>query len=97
MMKRIAAWIGLGVIALMFLLSVIAAAMARPEANQLFMASLVVLVLVPIALWIFIKLYEWAHRNDGVSMKEMREINKRIAAGENPEDIAKEIEEKYKK
>jgi len=97
MVKRIAAWIGLGVIALMFLLSAIAAVMARPEANQLFMASLVVMVLVPIALWVFIKLYEWAHRNDGITIKEMKEIDKRIANGEDPEEIAKEIEEKYKK
>lgn len=97
MVKRIAAWIGLGVIAMMFLLSAIAAVMARPEANQLFMASLVVMVLVPIALWVFIKLYEWAHRNDGITIKEMKEIDKRIANGEDPEEIAKEIEEKYKK
>lgn len=97
MVKRIAAWIGLGVIAMMFLLSAIAAVMARPEANQLFMASLVVMVLVPIALWVFIKLYEWAHRNDGITIKAMKEIDKRIANGEDPEEIAKEIEEKYKK
>ena len=97
MVKRIAAWIGIGVIGVMFLLSAIAAATARPEANGLFMASMVSLVFVPVLLWIFIKLYEWAHRNDGITRKEMKEIEKRIAAGENPEDIAKEIEEKYGK
>jgi len=97
MVKRIAAWIGIGVIGVMFLISAVAAAMARPEANGLFMASMVSLVFVPVLLWIFIKLYEWAHRNDSITRKEMKEIEKRIAAGENPEDIAKEIEEKYGK
>lgn len=97
MVKRVAAWIGIGVIALMYLVSVIAAVMARPEANGLFMASMVATIFVPVLLWIFIKLYEWAHKDDGITRKEMKEIEKRIAAGEKPEDIAKEIEEKYGK
>ena len=59
------------------------------------MASIVVTILVPMLLWMFIKMYEMAHKNDGISMGEMRKINKRIKSGENPEDIAKEIEEKY--
>ena len=97
MVKRVAAWIGIGIIALMYLVSVIAAVMARPEANGLFMASMVATIFVPVLLWIFIKLYEWAHKDDGITRKEMKEIEKRIAAGEKPEDIAKEIEEKYGK
>ena len=95
--KRIAAWIGIGVIVLMYVASAVAAAMARPEANQIFMASLVATIFVPVLLWIFIKLYEWAHKDDGITRKEMKQIEKRIAAGEKPEDIAKEIEEKYGK
>ena len=47
-------------------------------------------------IWIFLKVYEVAHRNDGISVSEMRKINKRLKKGENPEKIAKEIEEKYK-
>ena len=97
MVKRIAAWIGIGVIALMYLISAVAAAMARPQANSLFMASLVATIFVPVLLWIFIKLYEWAHKDDGITRKEIKQIEKRIAAGEKPEDIAKEIEEKYGK
>ncbi len=97
MVKRVAAWIGIGVIVLMYLVSAIAAVMARPEANGLFMASVVATIFVPVLLWIFIKLYEWAHKDDGITRKEMKQIEKRIAAGEKPEDIAKEIEEKYGK
>lgn len=97
MVKRVAAWIGIGVIVLMYLVSAIAAVMARPEANGMFMASVVATIFVPVLLWIFIKLYEWAHKDDGITRKEMKEIEKRIAAGEKPEDIAKEIEEKYGK
>ena len=95
MIKRIAAWIGIGLLVVMYLLTAVTSVMARPEANGLFMASLVLTLVIPIMLWIFIKLYEVAHRNDGISMSEMRKINKRIKAGEDPEKIAKELEEKY--
>lgn len=95
MAKRIAAWIGIGLIAVMYLLTVVAAVTARPEAMGLFMTSIVLTILVPIMLWIFIKMYEVSHPKDEISASEMRKINKRIKAGENPEDIAKEIEEKY--
>jgi len=93
--KRIAAWIGIGLIAVMYLLTAVAAVMARPETKGLFMASVVITILVPILMWMFIKMYEVAHKNDGISISEMRKINKRIKAGENPEEIAAEIEEKY--
>ncbi|MBO5353545.1 MAG: hypothetical protein J6J42_01070 [Lachnospiraceae bacterium] len=96
MAKRIAAWVGIGVIVLMYVLSLIASLLARPEANQLFMASIVLTLVVPLLLWMFLKMYERAHQNDGISVSEMRKINKRIKAGENPEDIAREIEEKFK-
>ncbi len=95
MSKRIAAWTGLVLIGAMYLVSVIAALLARPEANGLFMASVAATVFLPVLLYIYIKLYEWAHRNDGITRKQMKEYEKRIAAGERPEDIAKEIEEKY--
>ena len=95
MEKRIAAWIGIGVIVLMYLLTIVASVTARPEANGLFMASIVITLLVPLLLWMFLKMYEMAHKDDGISVSEMRKINKRIKAGENPEDIAKEIEKKY--
>ena len=93
--KRIAAWIGIGLIAVMYLLTIVAAVTARPETMGLFMASIILTILIPIILWLFIKMYEAAHKNDGISVSEMRKINKRIKNGENPEEIAKEIEEKY--
>ena len=93
--KRIAAWIGIGLIAIMYLLTIVAAVTARPETMGLFMASIVITILVPILLWMFLRMYEMAHKNDGISVSEMRKINKRIKAGENPEEIATEIEEKY--
>ena len=93
--KRIAAWIGIGIIAVMYLLTIVAAVTARPEAMGLFMASIVLTIFIPILLWLFIKMYEMSHREDGISVSEMRKINKRVKAGENPEEIAKEIEEKY--
>lgn len=96
MAKRIAAWAGIGIIVLMYVLSLIASLMARPEANQLFMTSIVLTLVVPLLLWMFLKMYEQVHQNDGISIYEMRKINKRIKAGEIPEDIAKEIEEKFK-
>jgi len=95
MAKRIAAWIGIGVILVMYLLTIVAAVTTRPEAMGLFMASIVLTIFVPILLWLFIKMYEMSHQGDGISVSEMRKINKRIKAGENPEEIAKEIEEKY--
>lgn len=95
MAKRIAAWIGIGLIAVMYLLTIVAAVTARPEAMGLFMASVVLTIFIPIVLWLFIKMYEMSHKDDGISVSEMRKINKRIKAGENPEEIAKEIEEKY--
>lgn len=94
--KRIIAWIGIGLIVMMYLITAVSAVFARPETNQLFMASIVMTIMVPIVIWAFLKMYEVAHRNDGISISEMRKINKRLKKGENPEQIAKEIEEKYK-
>lgn len=96
MFKRIVAWIGIVLIGVMYLLTAIFSMLAKPEANGLFMASLVMTIFIPIMIWIFLKVYEIAHRNDGISVSEMRKINKRLKKGENPEQIAKEIEEKYK-
>ena len=95
MVKRIAAWIGIGLIAVMYLLTAVAAVLARPETLGLFMASIVLTIMVPIILWSFLRMYEMAHPEGEMTSAEMRKINKRIKAGEKPEDIAKEIEEKY--
>ena len=93
--KRIAAWIGIGIIVVMYLLTVVAAVLARPETMGLFMASIVLTIMIPIILWAFLRMYEMSHPKEGMSVQEMRKINKRIKDGEKPEAIAKKIEEKY--
>lgn len=95
MIRRIAAWIGIGLIVLMYLFTIVAAVLARPETMNLFVASIALTILVPIILWAFLRMYELSHPENEISSAEMRKINKRIKAGENPEKIAKEIEEKY--
>lgn len=95
MIKRIAAWIGIGLIVLMYLFTIVAAVLARPETMNLFVASIALTILIPIILWAFLRMYEMSHPEGELSSAEMRKINKRIKAGENPEKIAKEIEEKY--
>ena len=93
MVKRIAAWIGLGIIAVMYLLTIVAAVLARPETMGLFMASIVLTIMIPIIIWSFLRMYEMSHPEGSMSASEMRKINKRIKSGEKPEDIAKEIME----
>ncbi len=95
MIKRIAAWGGIGLIAMMYLFTIVAAVLARPETMNLLMASIVLTILIPIILWAFLRMYEMSHPADELSSAEMRKINKRIKAGESPEKIAKEIEERY--
>ena len=93
--KRIAAWIGIGIIVAMYLLTAVAAFTSRPETFGFLMASIVLTIMIPLILWCFLRMYEMSHPADGMSAAELRKINKRIKAGENPEDIAREIEEKY--
>ena len=95
--KQIAAVVGLLLIVGMYVASFIFALTAKPGAEGMFMASLVATVIVPIVLYIFIALDKWAKKNapEGISLKEMRQYNKRIKNGEDPEKVAKEIEEKY--
>lgn len=95
MVKRIAAWLGIGLIVVMYLFTIISAVLARPETLGLFMASLVLTIMVPIILWSFLRMYELSHPKNEMTSAEMRKINRRIKAGEKPEKIAKEIEEKY--
>ena len=95
--KQIVAVVGLLLIVGMYAASIVLACFAKPGAGGMFMASLVATVLIPIVLYIFIALDKWAKRNapEGMSLKELRQYNKRIKNGEDPEKLAKEIEEKY--
>lgn len=96
-LKQIVAVVGLLLIVGMYVASFVFALTAKPGAEGMFMASIVATVIVPIVLYIFIALDKWAKRNapEGISYKEMRAYNKRIKNGEDPEMVAKEIEEKY--
>ena len=95
--KQIVAVAGLLLIVGMYVASFVFALTARPGAEGMFMASLVATVIIPIVLYIFIALDKIARRNapEGMSLKELRQYNKRIKNGEDPEKVAKEIEEKY--
>ena len=95
--KQIVAAVGLLLIVGMYVVSIVFACLAKPGAEGMFMASLVATVIIPIVLYIFIALDKWARKNapEGMSYKELRQYNKRIKNGEDPEKVAKEIEEKY--
>ena len=95
--KQIVAVVGLLLIMGMYVASFVFALTAKPGAEGMFMASLVATVIVPIVLYIFIVLDKIARKNapEGMSLKELRQYNKRIKNGEDPEKVAKEIEEKY--
>lgn len=95
--KQIVAAVGLLLLVGMYVVSIVFACLAKPGAEGMFMASLVATVIIPIVLYIFIALDKVARRNapEGMSLKELRQYNKRIKNGEDPEKVAKEIEEKY--
>lgn len=95
--KQIVAAVGLLLLVGMYVVSIVFACLAKPGAEFMFMASLVATVIIPIVLYIFIALDKVARRNapEGMSLKELRQYNKRIKNGEDPEKLAKEIEEKY--
>ena len=95
--KQILAAVGLLLLLGMYVVSIVFACLAKPGAEGLFMASLVATVIIPIVLYIFIVLDKIARKNapEGMSLKELRQYNKRIKNGEDPEKVAKEIEEKY--
>ncbi len=97
MAKRI---ISLAVVVLligMYIATMICAILSTPATKGMFFGSLMLTMIVPIVLWIFLAVYKRVHKDDdkNISMSEMRKYKKRIKQGEAPEDIAKEIEEKY--
>lgn len=97
MAKRIAAFIGLGLIAAMYIIAMISAILAKPNATGLFMASVGATIIVPMVIWIFIMLYKRAHKDDDkqITLSEYKRYNKRIKQGEDPQKIAEEIDKKY--
>lgn len=93
--KRIAAIAGLTALGLLYLATMFSAFFAGPGTHQLFLASLVGTIFIPVLIWLFIQMYEAKHHGGGMTMREMRKLNKRLKNGESAEALAKEIEEKY--
>lgn len=97
--RQIVAVCGIILLVGMYGMSLVAACLARPEAADLFLASLALTVLIPILLYVLL-MFSRLSKGDGEqgkSMKysELRKYNKRMKDGEDPEVLAKEIEERY--
>ena len=96
--KRIAALIGVVILVSMYVISLIFAILAKPEAMSLFMGSLACTIFIPIAIYVYIWLYNLLYKKkDGeVTLREMKKLNRRIEQGESPEKIQKELEQRAK-
>ncbi len=97
MAKRIVSLALVVVLIGMYIATMICAILSTPETKGMFYGSLIMTMVVPIVLWFFLGMYKRVHKDDdkNISLSEMRKYKKRIKQGESPEDIAKEIEEKY--
>ena len=62
--KRIAAIIGIALIASMYLVSFISAFVATEYSNGLFLASIFTTFVVPVFIWFFMAFYKYTHKND---------------------------------
>lgn len=62
--KRIGAWIGLILIALMLVITFISAIFAKEHTSGLFMASIFSIIVVPMMYYMFVAVYKFVHRND---------------------------------
>lgn len=95
--RQIAAACGVVLLLGMYVVSLILAIFSEQGAADLLMASVYMTFFIPLLLYFFITLDKLAKRNrpEGMSYSELRKYNKRIKNGEDPEKIAKEIEEKY--
>ena len=95
--RQIFAAVGLLLLVGMYVASFVLALMAKPGAEGLFMASLLATIIIPILIYGFLVLDKWARKNapQGMPYREVRMYNKRLRNGEDPEKLAKEIEEKY--
>jgi len=95
--RQIFAAVGLLLLVGMYVVSFVLALTAKPGAEGMFMASLLATIIIPILIYGFLVLDKWARKNapQGMSYREVRKYNKRLKNGEDPEKLAKEIEEKY--
>ena len=97
--KQIVAACGIVLLLGMYIVSIVLACLAKPGAADMFMASIAMTVGLPILLYVILMFDRLAKgdKEKGANMKmsELRKYNKRMAKGEDPEKLAKEIEEKY--
>lgn len=62
--RQISAMVGIILIALMYLISAIAAIFASKQAPGLFLSSVFLTVIIPILIYAFVELYKYVHRDD---------------------------------
>lgn len=62
--KRIAAIVGVVLIASMYVISFISAIFATEKAPGFFLASIFSTVVIPIMIYLFIAVYKYVHKND---------------------------------
>lgn len=98
-LKQVVALCGVILLLGMYGVSIVFACLARPEAADMFLASLAMTVLIPILLYVFL-LFSRLSKGDkeqekSIKYSELRRYNRRMKNGEDPEMLAKEIEEKY--
>lgn len=95
--RQVAAACGVVLLLGMYVASLLLAIFSDKDTNDLLMASVYMTFFVPLLLYFLLTLDKLAKRNrpEGMSYSELRKYNKRIKNGEDPEKIAKEIEEKY--
>ncbi|MCR5154710.1 MAG: hypothetical protein K6B75_07680 [Lachnospiraceae bacterium] len=95
MAKRIIAILGIAILVGTYIAALVAGITASPEAHNIFFAALVLTFVVPVIMWIFLRMVAHSKDGKGMTAHEMRKYNKRIKNGEDPAKIAEEIENKY--
>ena len=98
--KRIVALVGVVVLLSMYLISLILAIMARPEAMSMFFGSIACTIFIPILIYGYMmidKVFRFQKDQEGISLKELKKIKRRAEKGESLEKIKKELEEKAKR
>lgn len=92
--KQIVAAAGIILLLGMYVVSLILGILG---AEGMFMASLACTIIIPVGVYGVLLLADIRKKNkeEGMSAKELRKYNKRLAKGESAEELAKEIEEKY--
>lgn len=76
--KRIFAIIGIVILASLYLSSIISAFLNKPYAKELFFASLFCTITVPILIYAFMIVFKAVHKENGISIQELKKQNKKF-------------------